>query len=345
MNKAHMPALIFGAIVIAAVLGIYLPGLHNELLFDDARLTDGTIFSGYSQWLQFKQRWLSYGSFVWLQALWGEGWWKQRLVNIALHLGTVAALYGLVRDLLAQTRFPAEFEASGHLEASRQAALRVGVALFAVHPVAVYAVGYLVQRSILMATLLGVLACQCYVRALLTERRQWLVGAVLAYIAAVLAKEHAALMVVMAVPLYVFVRRPSAKAIAVSAGVSALMLCLAVGVLWQFYGHVLGKVFDSRSQDFIQQLEALSPGIGARIYPLSIVNEAWLFFQYGLLWLLPNVQWMSVDMRPAFPLSLGAFPQVLGVVGYLTLAGGAVWALLRGRGALSFAALLSLIHI
>ena len=154
------PAL-FGAFVLAAVLAIYLPGWNHELLFDDLRLTDGAIFGNYGSLLTFKQRMLSYGSFIWVDLLAGPGWWKQRLVNVGLHLATVAALYALVRELLERTRFPEEFESQPHFGMSRQAAVQVGVALFAVNPMAVYAVAYLVQRSIVMATLFSVLACWC----------------------------------------------------------------------------------------------------------------------------------------------------------------------------------------
>ncbi|MBY0454655.1 MAG: tetratricopeptide repeat protein [Burkholderiaceae bacterium] len=339
MNKAHIPALVFAAVVIAGVLGIYLPGLHNELLFDDQRLADGTIFGGYGSLLPLKQRLLSYGSFVWVQEIFGQGWWKQRLVNIGLHLGTVAALYVLVRDLLAQTQFPPEFQAAAHFSASRRAALQIGVALFAVHPVAVYAVGYLVQRSILMATLFAVWACWFYVRGLMTNQKRWYWWASVSYVAAVLSKEHAFLMAAMALPLYVFVRRPHWKKMAVTAGVSLAVLVIASATLWAVYGHFLGTAFDARSQEFIRQLEVLSPGISGRMYPLSILNEAWLFFAYGALWFFPNVLWMSIDLRPVFPLSLASFPHIVGGIGYLALLAAAVWFFLRGRGALSFAAL------
>lgn len=342
MNKAHLSALLFAAIVMAAVLGIYLPGLHNELLFDDQRLADGTIFGGYGSVLQLKQRLLSYGSFIWVQEIFGQGWWKQRLVNVALHLGTVAALYVLVRDLLAHTAFPTEFQAARHFEASRRAALRVGVALFAVHPVAVYAVGYLVQRSILMATLFAVLACWFYLRGLLTCKKHWYLWALISYMVAVLSKEHSFLMAVMIFPLYVFIRRPDGKQIkqmAVTAGVSLAVLAVAITALWAVYGHFLGIPFDARSQEFIRQLELISPGISGRIYLLSILNEAWLFFTYGALWFFPNVLWMSIDLRPVFPLSLTSFPHILGGVGYIVLLFTALWIFLSRRGALSFVAL------
>lgn len=339
MTKPSLSLIVFGLVVAAAVLGIYLPGWNNELLFDDQRLLDGSIFGVHGHLGEFRQRMLSYGSFVWVDAVFGPGWGKQRLVNIALHLGTVAALYALLRELLARTRFPEEFEAQPHFGASRSAALRVGVALFAANPVAVYAVAYLMQRSILMATLFAVLACGCFVRALTRGRLYWYGLALLSYVLAVLSKEHAFLIAGMALPLYVFIRRPHWRQMLVITGVSLALLGVASAVLWSVYGSFFGTAFDLRSQQFIRQLELLSPGITARMYPLSILNEAWLFFAYGVLWFLPNVGWMSIDVRPAFPLSLGAFPQVLGAVGYGALWAASVWFFLRGRGALSFAAL------
>ena len=173
MAASRKATYIFAIALTLAVLGIYLPGLRNELLFDDLRLSDGTIFGEYGSLLQFKQRLLSYGSFVWLQSLFGEGWWKQRIFNVALHLGTVAAIYALLKALLEHAKFPKEFEEQAHFGASRTAALQVGVALFALNPVAVYAVGYLVQRSIVMATLFAVLACWLFVRGLQTNRAGW----------------------------------------------------------------------------------------------------------------------------------------------------------------------------
>ena len=330
------PAL-FGAFVLAAVLAIYLPGWNHELLFDDLRLTDGAIFGNYGSLLTFKQRMLSYGSFIWVDLLAGPGWWKQRLVNVGLHLATVAALYALVRELLERTRFPEEFESQPHFGMSRQAAVQVGVALFAVNPMAVYAVAYLVQRSIVMATLFSVLACWCFVRGLSGRGVAWYGLALLSYVAAVLSKEHAVMVAAMAVPLYIHVRRPSWKTVATIAGASTALIAVAAVVFFGIYGDLIGKLFDQRSLDFAQQLERLSPGITQRMYPLSILNEAALFFAYGFLWFAPNVMWMSVDMRPAFPLSYAAFPQVLGIIGYVGLWIAALWAVLRRRGALSLA--------
>jgi tetratricopeptide (TPR) repeat protein len=339
MTRPSLSLTLFGITVLVAVLGIYLPGLNNELLFDDLRLTEGAIFGPYGSLLDFKQRMLSYGSFVWVEALLGSGWWKQRLVNIALHLGTVACLYALLRDLLANTRFPEDFEAQQHFGMSRTAALQVGVALFAVNPMAVYAVAYLMQRSIVMATLFSVLACWLFVRGLLTRRAYWLALSFLSYVAAVLSKEHAAPIVAMAIPLYIYLRRPAWKSLALVAGAALVLLAAIAAVFLGFYDNLIGKLFDPRSIDFAKQLELLSPGITQRMYPLSVLNEAALFFAYGFLWFFPNVLWMSLDLRPAFPLSFTAFPQILGAMGYIALLSASAWVLLRKQGAVRLVAL------
>jgi hypothetical protein len=84
------------------------------------------------------------------------------------------------------------------------------------------------------------------------------------------------------------------------------VLVLGAWLLSQRYPGVLGQLFDDTSKAYARQLDALSPGASQHIWALSIVSQMGLFFRYGLLWLIPNVGWMSIDLRPAFPLSLAS---------------------------------------
>ena len=344
MIQPRVQKLLFIGFVAAVVLGIYLPGLQNQLVFDDLRFKD-TIFRDYSGALELKQRLLSYGSFVWIQALFGEGWWKQRIVNLLLHGGVVIALYMLMRDLLAVTRFSPELESKDHFKESRNAALMVGTALFAVNPMAVYAVGYLVQRSIVMATLFTVLACWLFVKGLVSGRLSWYALALISYLCAVLSKEHAVMAVAMAVPLYIYVKRPGWKTTSLVVGVSLLLLAVVSGLLYTRYGGIIGKAFDEQSIKYVQQLEQLSPGISERIYPLSILNEAALFLAYGLLWFIPNISWMSIDLRPAFPTTFTYLPHFLGAIGYIFIFTLAVYLFFKKISHFRFLALCLLIPL
>ena len=336
------PLAIAAVLLALALAAVYGFGLSNGLVFDDSALTDGRVFGSYGSLFQLQPRLLSYGSFVWLQKLFGESWAMQRGFNVALHAATCVVLFLLLRELLALKTADAD-RTSEEAASSHQAAATVATALFALHPVAVYGVAYLIQRSIVMATLFGLLACLTYVRGLRGGGLMWFAAALACYGIAVLCKEHAIMFGALTVPLYVFVRRPgwqrltllTAAALAVLAGVAYLLTLR--------YGSIIGAhTFDDTSIEYIKQLETLQPGIGQRIYPLSVLNQTWLFFGYGLLWALPNVQWMAIDLRPAFPLSYGAFPQLFGAIGYVALMLASAWLVLRRRDGWGLAALLVL---
>ena len=336
---------IWGALLVVGLLALYLPGLHNALLFDDEILSSGRLQAGYGSLLEFKQRMLSYGSFVWLDALFGAGWWKQRLFNLALHIGVVFALYRFYLVLISRVEWPEELRHEPHFEASRLAALRVGIVVFAFNPVAVYAVAYLIQRSILGATLFVVLACLAFAKGVISRRPAWYAAAFASYVLALLCKEYALMAPALAVPLYIYLKRPGWKQTAAIVGGSVALVAGAVALLLVFYGRIIGVAFDELSQIYIMQLQAIDPTIAVRAWPLSMLNQAALFFYYGLLWFVPNIFWMSIDMRPPFPLSFTSWPQLAGAIGYLALFIGAAWLLLKRSGPAGFAALCLLFPI
>jgi tetratricopeptide (TPR) repeat protein len=322
-------ALVFPVLLGLAVVAVYAMGLHNDLIFDDARLTDGTVRNGYATWWQLKARLLSFGSFNGVWALAGESIAVQRAVNVLLHLATCVALYQLFALLLPRVGYAEESRSAADFAPSQRAALRLGVMVFALNPVAVYAVGYLIQRSIVMATLFSVLAYWAFVRALLDRKVAWYGAALLFYLMAVLSKEHAFLIAGMGLPIYVFLQRPTWKRALVMFVASAALLLVAVAVLLSLYPNFVGQLFDETSRQLAQQLDRQRPGAGEQIFGLSVLNQAWLFFYYGALWALPYGGWMSIDMRPAFPLTLTAMPQLLGAVAYLALLAASAWAVVR----------------
>lgn len=319
--------LLYALALAAGIALLYALGINNQLVFDDARLTDGTIFSQYGSLTQLKPRLLSYGSFVWLQAILGDGWWKQRIFNIALHIATAFALYAFVLELLERTEWDHAGEAVRQTPFLRAAAL-LGVTLWAFNPVAVYAVAYLIQRSILMATLFVALACWSYVRGLVSGHARWHLLAIACYLLAVAAKENAVTAILLTVPLFVFVQRPGVKRVVWLVAATGVVLAGMGAVLYSRYGTIIGTVFDENSRAFAAQLEQQQPGISQKLYPLSIINQASLFFRYGLLWLLPYVGWMSIDIRPAFPLSFLSW-HLLGALAWLGTLGLGVWLVLR----------------
>jgi protein O-mannosyl-transferase len=318
-------------IVGAALLLIYLPGLDNNLVYDDSYLTEG-LFAEYASMLQLRVRMLAYGSFVWMQAVFGEDWWKQRLLNLILHIGVVLSLWALYREILRHVVASAD-DPAGATPLYQSPALGLAVGFFALNPVAVYAVAYLIQRSIVMATLFTVLALWLFARGL--RQGKWYLHAlaVICYALAVLSKEHAILAPLAAVPLYILVERPSARRLAVLAVGGGVLVALAAGLLYRRYGEILGTPFDEYSHLYLDQLSRINPDARRNAFLLSILNEAWLFFRYGVDWLLPYSGWMSISIRPPFPVHWLTFPQILGIGGYVALLVGGFVLLFRYRDA------------
>jgi len=279
--------LIFALGLSVCIACLYGLGLNNQLVFDDTRLIDGSIFGRYGSLLEPQVRMLSYGTFVWIQSILGEGWKAQRIFNIGLHIATALLLYQLVIALLQRTQWSEETLADKAHADKLLTSAQIGTALWALNPVAVYAVAYLVQRSILMATLFVVLAGLCFVRGLTRQQPVWFAAALVSYVLAIGSKEYAITSVALIAPLYVYVQRPPL-------GRSLLVLAASMGValvggavFYVRYASVFGTLFDENSRAFALQLEQVTPGISQRLFALSILNQASLFFHYGAVWLLP----------------------------------------------------------
>jgi tetratricopeptide (TPR) repeat protein len=324
--------------LVAGLLALYATGFKNQLVFDDARLTDGTIFGQYGSLLELRVRSLSYGSFVWIQSILGESWPIQRMFNLALHCATALALGVLVHELLKSTTWSEHLQQSSDKADALRTASQMAAAIWAFHPVAVYGVAYLIQRSILMATLFVVLACLCLVWGMKQRRLAWYAAAALMYVLALASKEYAISALLLVPPLYIFVRRPGVKqALAISVGALALMGGSAV-LLLQVYGSIVGVVFDETSRAFAAQLEQIQPGISQDLYALSIWNQASLFWRYGLTWWIPLPGFMAVDIRPQFPLGFWGV-EALGAVAYMLAMLACAVVVLRRSDAWALAAL------
>lgn len=310
-------------LVLAALLIIYLPGLGNRLVFDDEYLASGRLFLDYASLADIRTRMLAYGSFTWVRELFGDDWWKQRAVNVAIHAATVGVLWAFWREIVRHVEpTPGEYQ--------RSPALGIAVGIFALNPVAVYAVAYLIQRSILMATLFTVLALWLFAIAVRRGSLALLAAAFLAYALGVVSKEYAILAPLAAIPVYILVARPRPARILAMGAVVAVLAGGVAYLLVKQYGEILGKPFDEYSQVYLAQLARLQPGADKNAFALSILNQSWLFFHYGVRWFIPVAEWMSINLRPPFPVTWG-FPHVLGIVGYLSVLAGGAFLLLRYR--------------
>jgi hypothetical protein len=282
-------------LLLSAVLALYLPFWGNPLFFDDLPFLSGS--ASPEPWLQALQRvrGLPYNTLHWTWQWFGSDLpYPYRLGSAVLHAANAIALFFLLMSL------------TGLQLAPRDAQRRVWICLlgsliFALHPVATYAVGYVVQRSILMATLFALLAQTSWIKAW-TEGRLSQAGlSLLLYFLASFSKEHAVTLpaVMAAISLMLIERRR------LPGGAIVASACVAVGIALAVYlrrGDAVGAAYEPMSAHvFAQaQVQLQMQASAWSLQLLSMATQALLFFRYCLLWLLPLPAWMAIDMRVEF---------------------------------------------
>jgi tetratricopeptide (TPR) repeat protein len=316
-----IPLRLAAPLLLGAALALYWSGLRSPLLFDDGHLQEWALRTRYADaMLRFASRWVSDTSFSLVYAAFGYNLVAQRVVNILAHAAVAAVLFAFTARLgelvLREPR-------------ARWLAL-AGALLFLLHPTAVYAVGYLIQRSIVLATLFSIVSLICVLEALVAESRRraalWYAGAAGAYVLAVFSKEHAVMLPGVAIALAVLVRGISWR-LARRLTIAALPLA-AVG-LWMVVRSrgILGAAYEPFAADVLATRRTnLDPAL---IYPLSALNQAALFFRYVGTWLFPWPGWMAIDVRVPFPRGLADPGYVAALAAWLAWPALAAWLLLK----------------
>ena len=313
--------------------------LSSPLVFDDRSFVQRSLPEIQKIFFSLDSRWLPYSSFNWTRNLPGESlvWW--RLGNLALHIANTFLLFLLLRRLFAAV-LPEEYAHSNSALPLPWLAF-FGALIFALHPVAVYGVAYLVQRSILMATMFALLTWLFFCEGLLRNRQRWLLASAATYLLAVLSKEHAIMTPAVCAALLLLLHKPD-KQLWARVGPTFLLYGLAAAFLiYQFKSkNVLGYAYEPDGVKLLSRGGVYSID-QAIAHPLSILTQSYLYFKYFWLWLVPNPAWMSVDMLENFATRFWTWPETAGLAGFIVYPLVAAYLLLkRGSiGLLGFALL------
>jgi len=310
MKKTISENWIYAVLVVAAVALVYGQFLSNPLVFDDIRFFGGLEHLAAFSPLQI--RWLPYATIAWTVGVLGEGMFWLRLEALVLHSATGVALFFFIQRLHQQVEVR-DPDGDRGLPAGGLAC--AAALLFVLHPAAVYGAAYLVQRTIVMATLFCLLALLAYLHGLKEKRAIWLWLSVALYLLAVLSKEHAIMLPAVMLAMTVLLGGTFKTEFSRLWKIYLACLGIAIFVVFQKYA-ILGTVYEKLAPEMLQEIKV------EHAYPLSILTQCWLFFKYLGLWLFPNTAWFSVDMREPFADSLMSpyWFAVLGFVGYGVLA-------------------------
>lgn len=310
-------------ILLLLVALIYLPFIKNPLIFDDLGLLGGGAVSTYADALfNFDFRWFPYTTLGVTWVFFGEDPLVFRIQNLLLHGLNVLMLLLVLRVWIAL------FVAEPARQKMANWGAWLGALVFACHPLAVYGTGYLIQRSILMATLFTLLMHLAYFRGLLDGDKRYAALAVAAYFLAVFSKEHSLLVPAILLPLTWVLRAqiklPTRALLSMWLGFAAIALL----VLLRAKG-VLGQAYEKDAAILFGQDEMLK-GV-PMLHFLSLLNQAGLFFKYCLLMIVPNPAWMSIDMREPFVLDLYDWRGWTGGIAFILYGIAAFWCLFKSK--------------
>ena len=210
--------------------------------------------------------------------------------------------------------------------------------IFALHPVAVYGVAYLVQRTSLMATMFALLTWWLFMEGLIRNNQRWLSASALTYLLALLAKEHAIMIPAVSVALLFLLRKFDRQTFNQVWPTFLLYTLAAIFIVYLMQSrNILGNAYEPGGTALLSR-RGIEPDAA---YLLSILTQSFLYFKYLLLWLIPNTSWMSVNMLENFSTRLWTWPETAGLVGFILYPIAATRLLLQRqkKGLLGFAML------
>ena len=283
-------------LLLASVIALYAGFLSNPLVFDDLYYfmldDEGNQRVSTFHFELFQIRSLPYATLAWTKAWFGLDLINFRIGNLLLHAGVVLALFFFLATLFTTVIGDNQKESLSPRTAAFFAAL-----LFALHPVSSYAVAYLIQRGIVMATLFSLLGLLAYLQGSIRQKPVWLWLSVPCYFFAVYAKEQAIMLPAVLLGLTVLLHKDWRQQLKARWGIFLAMLVIAVLVTVSVKG-LIGSVYIVPGTENWGETERQIS------YPMSILMQSQHFLKYAFLWVLPNPAWMSIDMPQPFPQSL-----------------------------------------
>lgn len=286
MQSSSRNTLLLSLALLALTALTYWSGLSGSFLFDDYPniVTNERIHSETLSWPSLKKaangyepgvygRPLATISFAVNYALGGKDAWTYKLTNLLVHLANALLMFWLLLRVLAQARAGRPWSPLG--------AFTIAL-IWAVHPLQVSSVLYVVQRMETLALTFVLLALIAYVHGRVAQRDgrrgwPWLLASALFAGIGMLSKETAALYPAYAFALELTVlrfeaRTPTDRKLLKTGYAIGLGIALIGFFAWVLPQHMADAVYENRNftlgERLLTQLRVLPMYIGQILLPL-----------------------------------------------------------------------------
>ncbi|OVE81594.1 hypothetical protein BVY03_03055 [bacterium K02(2017)] len=326
---------------------IFQPSFANPMVFDTPLNLNQKAFENVPQNFSLKSiinssRHIVFYSFYINYYFYGMGPYTFRVVNLVVHMLNACLMYVFLYQLFLC--FYRDKKEISFFTLKKWA--MIGSFLFAMSPVGMYAVVYIVQRYLLVSTLFSLLSLSAFMLGInkgnenkfnnaWLPRSKWYLVSVLFYFLAVHSKEHAVLLPVLIFSIY-YLKNGLDIAKWKSMLLPFLLYAFIGGHTVYILKWLVATVYEPNANLAIGSMLTSLPEINHKtlndptaLYIQSIVNQCWLYFRYLYLWLIPDVSKMALDLPLPFVLNFWAWPNVLGLFGIITYVVLAIFAILK----------------
>jgi len=278
--------LIAFAIITLLTAALYVPFLSNAIVFDDNNLyTNLSIFDYATTPFSLAPRAFPYFTLGFTEVTW-KSIEAHRIFSLILHILNALLIFRLIERWVKEI---------GKTSADKAFSIALITSLcFAIHPVAVYGAGYLIQRTMLFATLFSLLSLWFYWRSLSQNRITDSITAALFYAMAIFSKEHAIMLPATALLMTALHDASWRKNQTKITTYLLFSTPPAIFVVLAVKG-VIGTAYEPDVTSFISAMPAIESKQSQWL--LSATTQFGLFFRYLASWLYPDLQFLAADIR------------------------------------------------
>ena len=291
MNSAKARAWFFFIVSCISAAALFGPHIGAPLVFDDIAYFGSDYITRCGIGFHGDvPRWWPCWTFAVPRVFLGEDFLHFfRIGNLILHILTANALFIFLRKLFTLL-IPSEKTSPNSIDAMAG----IAALIFLLHPISVYAAQYLVERSILMATLFSLLMLTAHLRGMETRNPAWFLLSVLCCYLALYSKEHSVMIPFVAALLTIALRGRELPWRWLAFTFFAYAF-LSISVVLKVKA-VIATSYEPQSAEILAQI-ASEVKLPHNLYLVSLLSQSLNFFKYIFFWLVPITSWMSIDIQ------------------------------------------------
>ncbi len=309
--KTYYKTYLSPTLIITTIIILCAPFINNPPVFDDEYIFQTYFFHEInSQNILTSHRWWVHKTIEASINFFGPSIPWLRIENLIFHATTSVAIFFFTKTILVDLDKDRKYLLNAETSAF------LAALFFAIHPISIFSQGYLIQRTIVAATLFSILTWTFFWNGLNGSKYSPWISCIFAFIS-ISAKQHAATIPLVTILLLILYKKSKNNTEPIQT--SVYFSILAHFFISIYFLAISREIIGSNYEPMISEVINATDNIDqAAIYPLSILNEASLYFKYIALWILPNSSWFSIDMREHFPSSFSEPYLWLGLLAFIS---------------------------